>query len=361
MTKKSTIILILLIGLLSLTPPASAQNAVVRAVLFFSPTCPHCHQVMDYDLPPLQEKYGAQLDILMVDVTNESGYNLYIAAVEALRISRERFGVPTLIVGDTVLVGSMEIPQLFPSIIERGLQSGGIAWPEIPGLEAVLIAQNKELTPPQSSEQTNTLPIFMQKFLQDPTANTIALIVLMAMLISVGLILRLYLAGKTSARLNWPGWLIPLLSLFGAAIAFYLTYVETTQQEAICGPVGDCNAVQNSPFAMLFGFLPVGLLGLIGYASIFAAWLVSRKAPAPWRGYAQISIWGMSWFGVLFSIYLTFLEPFVIGATCMWCVTSAIVMTVLLYASTNSALEAMGINAEEPEDEVEEEGANQKT
>ena len=36
-----------------------------------------------------------------------------------------------------------------------------------------------------------------------------------------------------------------------------------------------------------------------------------------------------STFGILFSIYLTFLEPFVIGATCAWCVTSAILMTVL--------------------------------
>jgi len=35
----------------------------------------------------------------------------------------------------------------------------------------------------------------------------------------------------------------------------------------------------------------------------------------------------MAWFGVLFTIYLTFLEPFVIGATCMWCITSAILMT----------------------------------
>jgi uncharacterized membrane protein len=34
--------------------------------------------------------------------------------------------------------------------------------------------------------------------------------------------------------------------------------------------------------------------------------------------------------GVLFSIYLTFLEPFVIGATCAWCLSSAVIMTLLL-------------------------------
>ena len=38
--------------------------------------------------------------------------------------------------------------------------------------------------------------------------------------------------------------------------------------------------------------------------------------------------------GVLFSIYLTFLEPFVIGATCAWCLSSAVIMTLLLLLVT---------------------------
>jgi uncharacterized membrane protein len=37
----------------------------------------------------------------------------------------------------------------------------------------------------------------------------------------------------------------------------------------------------------------------------------------------------LSTFGIGFSIYLTFLEPFVIGATCIWCIISAAIMTVL--------------------------------
>ena len=59
-----------------------------------------------------------------------------------------------------------------------------------------------------------------------------------------------------------------------------------------------------------------------------------------------ISIWAMCIFGVLFSIYLTFLEPFVIGATCMWCISSAVLMIVLLLASTPAAQQALAINEE---------------
>jgi uncharacterized membrane protein len=48
-------------------------------------------------------------------------------------------------------------------------------------------------------------------------------------------------------------------------------------------------------------------------------------------------------FGVLFSIYLTFLEPFVIGATCMWCISSAVLMIILLLISTPAAQQALAI------------------
>jgi hypothetical protein len=46
-----------------------------------------------------------------------------------------------LIVGDVILIGSAEIPQKFPGIVEQGLADGGIAWPDFPGLAELLAAQ----------------------------------------------------------------------------------------------------------------------------------------------------------------------------------------------------------------------------
>jgi len=44
------------------TTSAQAQTTpVVHAVLFYSPTCPHCHLVINDTLLPLLEKYGDQL------------------------------------------------------------------------------------------------------------------------------------------------------------------------------------------------------------------------------------------------------------------------------------------------------------
>ena len=45
-------------------------------------------------------------------------------------------------------------------------------------------------------------------------------------------------------------------------------------------------------------------------------------------------------FGTLFSIYLTFLEPFVIGASCAWCLASAVLMTAILVMSAKPAAHA---------------------
>jgi len=143
-------------------------------------------------------------------------------------------------------------------------------------------------------------------------------------------------ADGVSLKGSW-AWIIPLLCAIGLIVAGYLAYVETTQATAVCGPVGDCNTVQQSEYARLFGILPIGVLGLIGYVAIFISWLVARNASDYLADLAVISLFIMTAFGTLFSIYLTFLEPFVIGATCAWCLTSAILMTILMLLTVSPA------------------------
>jgi uncharacterized membrane protein len=123
---------------------------------------------------------------------------------------------------------------------------------------------------------------------------------------------------------------VPVLAVAGIGVAAYLTYVEMSGTLAVCGPVGDCNTVQQSPYARVAG-VPVGGLGLAGYAMILVAWGLSRAGRPEMARRATLGLLLMAFVGVLFSVYLTFLEPFVIGATCMWCLTSAVIMTLLLW------------------------------
>jgi uncharacterized membrane protein len=390
----------------ALAAPATAQQSEVRAVLFYSPTCPHCHIVMDEHLPPILARFGDQLQIITINAASPQGGPLYQDLVQTHRLPRERIGVPALVVGDRVLVGSIEIPQLLPDLVVAGLAAGGIDWPAIESMRALLERQGllhplpaatadpelappagaavvapadgeappssardgvgatavpapaeapsaapplAEPTPPPAPERASpgaaaglidltgeTAPTTArQRFQRDPVGNGLAVVVL------IGLVAALFWSGvavqrQGAGRRTAPDWVIPVLVLVGSFVAAYMSFVEVTGASAVCGPVGDCNTVQQSPYATLFGVLPVGVLGLLGYAAISGAWLLSRSGSAAFRAAAVRSLWAVAFIGTLFSVYLTFLEPFVIGATCAWCLASAVVMALILVAATRS-------------------------
>lgn len=189
---------------------------------------------------------------------------------------------------------------------------------------------------------------FLTRFSQDPVGNTLAVIVLLLLLAGLAQALLAFSTGDPPKRRPSPWW-IAVLALAGAAVAFYMAYVEINKVEALCGPVGNCNSVQQSPYATLFGVLPVGVFGIIGYLAILLVWALQTWGPASLRVPAAITLWGMTFFGTLFSAYLTFLEPFVIGATCIWCISSALIALALLYLETPLMLSIW-----QPEDEGEE-------
>jgi hypothetical protein len=91
----------------------------------------------------------------------------------------------------------------------------------------------------------------------------------------------------------------------------------------------------------LWDVLPIGVLGAFGYIAILAAWWVGREKWGWLSSYAPIALFGMAFFGTIFSTYLTYLEPFVIKAMCLWCISSAVIITLLLLLSLNPLLRAL--------------------
>jgi uncharacterized membrane protein/thiol-disulfide isomerase/thioredoxin len=343
--------------LTTLAPWLPAGEPVVHAVLFYSPTCPHCHKVIEEHLVPLQEKYGERLVILGINTLKPEGRRLYGMAMDRFEIPEEDRGVPALFVGTALLQGGREIPESFPGIVNQGLILGGIDWPQIPGLRQVLEAQGliapaskaaKAVEPSPSpgvekgsaehdlKKALHAEPTLADKWARDPAGNSLALAVLAGMLFSI-LFLGHQAISPTSRLPPWPRWSIPALLPIGLGVAAYLSFVEVNQVAAVCGPVGDCNAVQQSPYATLFGLIPMAVLGLAAYVTIGLAWALQHFGPHRWRRLGALSTLGLTLGGTLFSIYLTFLEPFVIGATCLWCLTSAIVMTLMLWAAAGSS------------------------
>jgi uncharacterized membrane protein len=112
-----------------------------------------------------------------------------------------------------------------------------------------------------------------------------------------------------------------VLTLVGLGVAAYLTSVHYADAAPVCAVGHGCETVQDSKYAEMGG-IPVALIGLIGYVAILASLLVRGDNGRLLR----VALTG---FGFAFSLYLTYLELFVIDAICQWCVGSAVIMTVL--------------------------------
>jgi uncharacterized membrane protein/glutaredoxin len=328
---------------------SEADDATVTVVMYYSPTCPHCHRIITEVLPPLEERYGDSLEVVLINTSSHDGNRMFWEALEWLAIPEQDRGVPIVVVGSRVLVGGDHVTQRLAKTIEDAFESGGAEPPDLPGLDAVLAAGGGRTDQPLTVADMS----IEERLALDPAGATVALLTLAVMIASVLLVADLWRkAGvPTAAEDGWPVWLVPALVGVGLVVATYLAYVELTDTSAICGPIGSCNTVQQSPYAKLFGVLPIGVLGVVGYLFILGVWLAERKSSLMTAHGALRWIRPLaSLFGVLFSIYLTFLEPFVIGAVCMWCVTSAWIMTALLWTTVpaSTVRHRLRRTAEEP-------------
>ena len=337
------------------SPGQASEQPVVRAVMFWSATCGHCEYVIKNVLPPLQTRYGGQLEILLIEIASQEDVDRLFQTATAFGIDKDAVGVPFMIVGDRVLQGSQQIPAELPGLIETHLAAGGLDYPSVLALAVYLPASTgttEENLPAIAVEDTldqassEISESEESEGLSAPASNGMFLAMAVLVGMSLAIIYAVYalvIGGKSGTR-NRPIWidlLTPILAVIGLGVAGYLAYVETQMVSAICGPIGDCNAVQSSVYARMFGLLPIGILGLIGYALILMAWFIQRMRNDQLGNYASITILGMGFIGTAFSIYLTYLEVFVIQAVCLWCLSSAVIMTLIMLLGIRPAKKAM--------------------
>ena len=339
------VVCLLLAGSAIATPVSTAAigRPVARAVLFYSPACQHCRDLIRGYLPSLMDEYGSRLQILSVNAADPAGRKLFQAAVTKFDVPLRDRGVPAVVIGDHFLSGNVDVSEQLPMLVAQYLSEGGVVWPAVPGLSRAMTAAGAVVTssPSRLLAATEQHDSILDRLARDRWGNTLALIVLAGMLAVVGAVIwragRIWRSSAVVRRPSdgWKVYAVLALTALGLCISGYLVYVETTHSLALCGPVGDCNAVQQSTYARLFGVVPIAYVGMVGYLLIGVAFGISRLASrAPARAAAR-AFFLLTLCGTLFSIYLTALEPFAIGATCAWCLSSAVIVTLLLLLSTN--------------------------
>jgi uncharacterized membrane protein len=122
---------------------------------------------------------------------------------------------------------------------------------------------------------------------------------------------------------------IAVLALVGLFVALYLWLHALGYGGAIkCGASGGCETVQTSQWSVFLG-LPVAFYGVIGYGGLLLVSIAALRPTALTQRQWTVLLAGLATVGFLFTVYLTYLELFVIHAICRWCVGSAVIITAI--------------------------------
>ena len=121
-----------------------------------------------------------------------------------------------------------------------------------------------------------------------------------------------------------------LIALIGVFVSLYLTLYKLGYIGTLACGTGGCETVQLSKWGDFLG-VPVAGWGVVYYVAVLGLAIASvQERFADSRRLTTALLLVTSW-GLLFTLWLTYLELFVIHAICRWCVGSA-VMIVALFA-----------------------------
>jgi len=120
-----------------------------------------------------------------------------------------------------------------------------------------------------------------------------------------------------------PNWPLLALSIVGILLASYLTWTDWVGSHVKgCAVGSSCDIVLSSSWARLLGF-PTAFWGLLAYVTLAATAFIKRVDQHWWAA------WGISFFGVLYSAYLTTVSLTILHAACPYCLTSLVLMTTI--------------------------------
>lgn len=170
-------------------------------------------------------------------------------------------------------------------------------------------------------------------------ASVLMLVMVSSLLFTIIVVVRRFWTPAVIPRPRWEKLVIPLLALGGMSLASSLSSIQAQAGGVNRYAETSCLAVLNSPYAKLFDVFPVSVLGRQAYTVVFWAstWALARSHKPTYMVYRGILALTIA--GTFFSLYLTYLEAFVIRVACLQCLLSAIGMTLLMLIVLAPALE----------------------
>ena len=126
-----------------------------------------------------------------------------------------------------------------------------------------------------------------------------------------------------------------IVSLIGLVDAIYLTVEHVSGRSVRCTLVSGCSEVLSSPYATFRGY-PLALIGTVAYFTVFS---LATLAAFGYRTAGKLLLFVVTGM-FLVTLWLVYLQAFVIKAFCQFCLLSALVtlvLTALVVVSTRSS------------------------
>ena len=121
-------------------------------------------------------------------------------------------------------------------------------------------------------------------------------------------------------------WLTAAVALLGLADAVYLTAEHLSGRNVRCVVTTGCDVVLQSPYASLAGRVPLASLGALAYFTVFSLAVLSAFGYAHTGTLLRIVVAAM----FAFTLWLFYLQAYVLEAFCFYCLVSAGLTTLLV-------------------------------
>lgn len=118
---------------------------------------------------------------------------------------------------------------------------------------------------------------------------------------------------------------ILILSLLGLADAVFVMAEKISGGPIPCVIGAGCDTVANSPYSLLFG-IPLTAYGIAFYLIVGIITLFYLDTKKMFWARLLLPVTGA---GFLMSLYFIYVQKFLIGSFCVYCVISAIIATLL--------------------------------
>ncbi len=130
------------------------------------------------------------------------------------------------------------------------------------------------------------------------------------------------------------GLWVDFLSLLGIAISAYVWHSQRFNKPIACW-TRDCDRVIRSPYSRLLG-IHNSAIGFWLFIFIFLMTSLHQLDLEPWPKLTSLTLIVLSFVGTLVSLYLAYIQFFVLKGLCNWCLTSALLILAIFILTVTS-------------------------